>query len=237
MMVILPQLTRSPTPLMTPGLTITGDVEEGSKSSLNWRTDQNGSKGKSLEIKTSAKLFQRGDGCSALRRGDNKRIPSGGSLPRRPVFKLFHRRLNGGRKPYSGRKPRRPRRPHNGSCRLHTMAPRPCGPQVATFSKSLSSSSQPLLSGCQPFHMTTCSCFSSATHCPGVLATLKSILAARLAPSDSHFSKNTTQVEKKNKKNKKTPPRSRMTSTLLKDSASWALSPTAMNLAKRSAAR
>ena len=119
-----------------------------------------------------------------------------------PVFKLFHRRLNGGRKPYSGRKPRRPRRPHNGSCRLHTMAPRPCGPQVATFSKSLSSSSQPLLAGCQPFHMTTCSSFSSATHCPGVLATLKSILAARLAPSDSHFSKNTTQVEKKKQKKK-----------------------------------
>ena len=141
-----------------------------------------------------------------------------------PVFKLFHRRLNGGRKPYSGRKPRRPRRPHNGSCRLHTMAPRPCGPQVATFSKSLSPSSQPLLSGCQPFHMTTCNCFSSATHCPGVLATLKSILEARLAPSDFHFSK--TQ-----------PTRSRMTSTLLKDSVSWALSPTAMNLAKRSAAR
>ena len=49
------------------------------------------------------------------------------------------------------------------------------------------SSSQPLLSGCQPSHMTTCSCFSSATHCPGVLATLKSILGARLAPYDSHF--------------------------------------------------
>ena len=130
MMVILPQLTRSPTPLMTPGLTITGDVEEGSKSSLNWRTDQNGSKGKSLEIKTSAKLFQRGDGCSALRRGDNKRIPSGGSLPRRPVFKLFHRRLHRGREPYSWRKSCRPWRPANGSCRLHPMASRPCGPQV-----------------------------------------------------------------------------------------------------------
>ena len=185
MMVILPQLTRSPTPLMTPGLTITGDVEGGLKSSLNGRTDQNGSKGKSLEIKTSAKLFQRGDGCSALRRGDNKRIPSGGSLPRRPVFKLFHRRLHRGREPYSWRKSCRPWRPANGPCGLHPMASRPCGPQVPTYFNLHFPELNTHVQGCQPFPLTTCNSFSSAMHCPGVLATPESILRVRFAISQS----------------------------------------------------
>ena len=156
-------------------------------------------------IKHQQSSFQRGDRCSALRRGDNQRFSPRGSLsclpgilssschiilPCLPVFQLLHRRLHGGREPHPWRKSGRPWRPQNGSCCIHPMASRPCGPQVGFFSFL-----QKSLPGCQPFPLTTCNFFSSATHCPGALGTHRSILGVRFAKS---LSSTTSDVKVEN---------------------------------------
>ena len=62
---------------MTPGLTTTGEGSNAPNCQAAKRF-----KGETLEIQTSAKPFhQRGNGSSALRRGDYHRIPPRGGLP------------------------------------------------------------------------------------------------------------------------------------------------------------